>query len=231
MKATRNTGEEGCKHVLIENDDIDAGDDAIAIKSGRGMEGLREGRTTEDVLITNCILGDSNFAGIGIGSETSGGIRNIRIEHVKFTHVKTYAIYIKLGPSAQLLMNGLRRSPGRQSLLMTFAQVVAEGGQKPVAGWVLQRVIASGAGSTQLRQNARDLLYSLDLTDTQRTAFGDFGILDSTEVGKGVSVRLSSTQVKAARKQAKRDGKEEKVVRGYLTNVDCSRGLTLYILS
>jgi len=86
---------DSCKHVRIENSDIDAGDDAIAIKSGRGMEGLRAGRTTEDVLISNCILGDSNFAGIGIGSETSGGIRNIRIEHIKFTHVKTYAIYIK----------------------------------------------------------------------------------------------------------------------------------------
>jgi tetratricopeptide (TPR) repeat protein len=138
-------------------------------------------------------------------------------------------LHEELGPSAQLLMNGLRRSPGRQSLMMTFAQVVAEGGQKPVAGWMLQRVIASGAGNTQLRQDARDLLYALDLTETQRTAFGDFGILDSTEGEKGVSVRLSSTQIKAARKQARRDEKEEKVVRGFLTRVDCSKGLTLYI--
>jgi polygalacturonase len=86
---------DSCKHVRIEDCDIDAGDDAIAIKSGRGMEGLLAARPTEDVLISNCTLGDSNFAGIGIGSETSGGIRNVRIEHVKFTHVKTYAIYIK----------------------------------------------------------------------------------------------------------------------------------------
>jgi polygalacturonase len=86
---------DSCKHVRIEDSDIDTGDDPIAIKSGRGMEGLLAGRTTEDVLISNCTLGDSNFAGIGIGSETSGGIRNVRIEHVRFTHVKTYAIYIK----------------------------------------------------------------------------------------------------------------------------------------
>jgi polygalacturonase len=86
---------DSCKHVRIEGADIDAGDDAIAIKSGRGMEGLLAARPSEDILITNCVLGDSNFAGIGIGSETSGGIRNVRIEHVKFTHVKTYAIYIK----------------------------------------------------------------------------------------------------------------------------------------
>jgi polygalacturonase len=99
IRATGGNGDgidvDSCKHVRIEFCDIDTGDDAIAIKSGRGMEGYREARTTDDVLISNCILGDSNFAGIGIGSETSGGIRNVRIEHVKFTHVKTFAVYIK----------------------------------------------------------------------------------------------------------------------------------------
>jgi polygalacturonase len=99
VRATGGNGDgidvDSCKHVRIEDCDIDTGDDAIAIKSGRGMEGYRAARVTEDVLISHCILGDSNFAGIGIGSETSGGIRDVRIEHTKFTHAKTYAIYIK----------------------------------------------------------------------------------------------------------------------------------------
>jgi polygalacturonase len=86
---------DSCKHVRIEYSDIDTGDDAIAIKSGRGMEGVREARPSEDILISHCILGDSNFADIGIGSESSGGIRNVRIEHTQFKHAKTYAIYIK----------------------------------------------------------------------------------------------------------------------------------------
>jgi len=89
---------DSCKHVRIENCDIDTGDDCIAIKSGRGMEGYRIARPTEDVLISGCTLGDSIFACIGIGSETSGGIRNVRIERCKFTHAKTYAIYIKSRP-------------------------------------------------------------------------------------------------------------------------------------
>ena len=41
---------------------------------------------------------DSIFACIGIGSETSGGIRNVRIEHCKFTAAKTFALYIKSRP-------------------------------------------------------------------------------------------------------------------------------------
>jgi polygalacturonase len=86
---------DSCKHVRIESCDIDTGDDCIAIKSGRGMEGYRLARPTEDVLISHCTLGDSIFACIGIGSETSGGIRNVRIEHCKFTQAKTFAVYIK----------------------------------------------------------------------------------------------------------------------------------------
>jgi hypothetical protein len=86
---------DSCKNVRIESCDIDTGDDCIAIKSGRGREGYRLARPTEDVLISHCTLGDNNFACIGIGSETSGGIRNVRIEHCKFTHAKTFAVYIK----------------------------------------------------------------------------------------------------------------------------------------
>jgi polygalacturonase len=89
---------DSCRHVLIDGCDISTGDDCIAIKSGRGMEAYQLLRTTEDVLITNCTLAGSIFACIGIGSETSGGIRNVRIQHCKFTHAQTFAIYIKSRP-------------------------------------------------------------------------------------------------------------------------------------
>ena len=86
---------DSCRQVRIEQCDIATGDDCIAIKSGRGMEGYRLARPTEDVLISGCTLADSLFACIGIGSETSGGIRDVRIENCKFTHAKSFAIYIK----------------------------------------------------------------------------------------------------------------------------------------
>ncbi len=89
---------DSCKHVRIEGCDIATGDDCISIKSGRGMEGYTLLNTSEDILITNCTLADSIFACIGIGSETSGGIRGVRIEHCKFTHAQTHAIYIKSRP-------------------------------------------------------------------------------------------------------------------------------------
>jgi polygalacturonase len=89
---------DSCKHVRIEGCDIATGDDCISIKSGRGEEAYQLLRTSEDVLITNCTFADSIFACIGIGSETSGGIRNVRIEHCKFTRARTFAIYIKSRP-------------------------------------------------------------------------------------------------------------------------------------
>jgi polygalacturonase len=103
--AIRSTGGNGdgidvdsCRHVRIENCDISTGDDCIALKSGRGMEGYRIARPTEDVSISHCTLADNIFACIGIGSETSGGIRDVRIEDCKFTRARTYAIYIKSRP-------------------------------------------------------------------------------------------------------------------------------------
>ncbi|HEX8141312.1 MAG TPA: glycosyl hydrolase family 28 protein [Pyrinomonadaceae bacterium] len=89
---------DSCKHVRIDGCDIATGDDCISIKSGRGMEGYTLLKTSEDIHITNCTFADSIFACIGIGSETSGGIRNVRIEQCKFTHAKTFAIYIKSRP-------------------------------------------------------------------------------------------------------------------------------------
>lgn len=89
---------DSCKHVLIDHCDIATGDDCISLKSGRGMEGYTILKTTEDVQISNCTFADSIFACIGIGSETSGGIRNVRIEKCKFIQAKSHAIYIKSRP-------------------------------------------------------------------------------------------------------------------------------------
>jgi polygalacturonase len=89
---------DSCQHVVIDGCDISTGDDCISLKSGRGSEGYALHQATEDVQISNCTFADSNFACIGIGSETSGGIRDVHIEHCKFTGAKTFALYIKTRP-------------------------------------------------------------------------------------------------------------------------------------
>ena len=85
---------DSCKNVRIEHCDINTGDDSISLKSGRGMDGARIGRPAENVLISKLQAGDRRFACIGIGSETSGGIRNIRIETMQNDR-HAFGIYIK----------------------------------------------------------------------------------------------------------------------------------------
>jgi len=72
-----------CKNVLIEDCEFDTGDDCIAIKAGRDMDGLRVGKSTENIVIRNC-KGLRGHGGIVIGSETSGSIRNVYAENCQF---------------------------------------------------------------------------------------------------------------------------------------------------
>lgn len=89
---------DSCKHVVIDGCQFETRDDCISLKSGRGFQGNAIGIPCEDVLISNCTFNDAVWACIGIGSETSGGIRNVRVEHCKCLGARTYAIYIKSRP-------------------------------------------------------------------------------------------------------------------------------------
>src|SRR5690606_33647842 len=74
---------ESCKNVLVENSTFDVGDDAICIKSGRDQAGRDRGMPTENVIIRNNIVYHGH-GGFVIGSEMSGGARNIWVEDCSF---------------------------------------------------------------------------------------------------------------------------------------------------
>ncbi len=70
---------ESCRDVLIEDCVFDTGDDCIAIKSGRNNDGRRVGVPTENVIIRRCTMKEGH-GGVTIGSEISGGCRNVFVE-------------------------------------------------------------------------------------------------------------------------------------------------------
>jgi hypothetical protein len=70
---------ESCRDVLIEGCTFDTGDDCIALKSGRNEDGRRLSVPTENVIVRNCVMKDGH-GGVVIGSEVSGGARNIFAE-------------------------------------------------------------------------------------------------------------------------------------------------------
>jgi polygalacturonase len=74
---------ESCRNVLIGNSTFDAGDDGICVKSGRDEEGRRRGRPTENMIVRNDIVYRAH-GGFVVGSEMSGGARNIFVSDCSF---------------------------------------------------------------------------------------------------------------------------------------------------
>ncbi len=64
------------RKVLVDYADIGVNDDALCLKAGRDSDGLRVNRPSEDIILRNSIV-RSGAAGVTLGSETSGGFRNI----------------------------------------------------------------------------------------------------------------------------------------------------------
>ena len=71
---------ESCKDVLIKNCYFNTGDDCIAIKSGRNNDGRRVNVPSENIVIQGCTFKDGH-GGVTIGSEISGGARNVFAEN------------------------------------------------------------------------------------------------------------------------------------------------------
>jgi polygalacturonase len=71
---------ESSRDVLIEDCVFDTGDDCIAIKSGRDDDGRRVGVPSENIIIRNSTMKDGH-GGVVIGSEISGGCRNVFVEN------------------------------------------------------------------------------------------------------------------------------------------------------
>ena len=73
---------ESCKNVLIENCTFDTGDDCIAIKSGRNQDGRKWNIPSENIIVRGCFM-KNGHGGVVIGSEISGGYRNLFVENCR----------------------------------------------------------------------------------------------------------------------------------------------------
>lgn len=75
---------ESCKDVLIKDCYFNTGDDCIAIKSGRNADGRRIGVSSENIIIQGCTMVNGH-GGVVMGSEISGGVRNVFAEDCKMS--------------------------------------------------------------------------------------------------------------------------------------------------
>jgi len=133
---------ESCKNALIVDSKFDAGDDGICLKSGKDADGRRRGRPCENVVVDGCTV----FAGHGgfvVGSEMSGGVRNIMVRNCQFlgtdVGLRFKSTRGRGGIVENIYVDGLSMMDIK-TYALTFnmyyggksvAEVLAEGGQQP----------------------------------------------------------------------------------------------------
>ncbi|HZG85982.1 MAG TPA: glycoside hydrolase family 28 protein [Paenibacillus sp.] len=74
---------DSCRQVVVEDSAFDVGDDAICLKSGKDEAGRRLGLPSEHIAIRNCTVYHGH-GGIVVGSEMSGGVRDVRVSDCTF---------------------------------------------------------------------------------------------------------------------------------------------------
>ena len=123
--------------------------------------------------------------------------------------------------SQKVLIEALRRYPGRNSSWIMLANVAAQGGDAASARWLLHRVLAAGAPDAVTRRTATLLLEGVAPGES-RAMFAPAGA--STQEA---AIRISGA---SRRNTSPRDIKPAgEKLRGVLTHVDCRNGLTLTV--
>ncbi len=74
---------ESTRNVLIEYSTLACGDDCFTMKAGRGLDGLRVNKPTENVVVRYCLAREGH-GGITVGSETAAVIRNLYVHDCVF---------------------------------------------------------------------------------------------------------------------------------------------------
>lgn len=74
---------ESCSNAILEDCVFDTGDDGITIKSGRDEDGRKRGMPTQNIIVKNCTVYHAH-GGFVVGSEMSGGAKNIYIDGCSF---------------------------------------------------------------------------------------------------------------------------------------------------
>jgi polygalacturonase len=92
---------ESCDHVVVRNSSIKARDDAMAIKSGRDADGRRINVPTSNLVIVHTSMASSNWGMITLGSELTGGIKNVYAHDIKIDAGDRVKYILELKGSSQ----------------------------------------------------------------------------------------------------------------------------------
>jgi polygalacturonase len=131
---------ECCKDVLIEGCYFNTGDDCIAIKSGRNNDARRIDVPSENIIVRNSVM-KAGHAGVAVGSEITGGARNVFVEKcimddpnlAQVIRLKTNSV--RGGYIENVFVRNLTVGQTKGAVLLVdfFYQDIEKGTYKPVA--------------------------------------------------------------------------------------------------
>ncbi len=136
---------EASSHVHITGCRFNTNDDCVAVKSGRDEDGLRVGVPSENIVVQDCDF-SGRWGGITVGSEMSGGVRNVFAEDCRINppdfpghYPVKYPLYVKASKKRGSRIEGVyvRRFTGRaverEVAFVTMNYNNGEGGTRPVS--------------------------------------------------------------------------------------------------
>lgn len=189
---------ESCRNVLIENCFFDTGDDCIAIKSGRNADGRRIGVASENIVIRGCQM-RAGHGGIVIGSEISGGARNIFAENCHMSspdlerglRIKTNSV--RGGLIERLRFRNILIGRVKDALVINFYYEEGDAGSHDptVRDIVIENLLCDSADRVfQVRGFSRKPIESLGLINVHVLNAERVGIVEHVEELKleGVSI-------------------------------------------
>jgi polygalacturonase len=189
---------ESCNGVVIKNCIFSTGDDCIAIKSGRNGDGRRINTPSENILISNCKMRHGH-GGVVIGSEISGGVRNVFVEHCEMSspelergiRIKTNSV--RGGLIENLFVRDLMIGEVKTAIVIDFDYEEGDAGQftPTVRNIDIRNLICQTASQVfQVRGYQRSPIQNLHLTNCHFHNAEKIGLLEQLDNFSATNVTI-----------------------------------------
>lgn len=177
---------ESCSNVLIEKCYFDTGDDCIAIKSGRNADGRRINTPCENIVISDCDM-RAGHGGVVIGSEISGGVRNVFAENCRMSspdleraiRIKTNSV--RGGVIEHLRYRDITVGEVQDAIVINYYYEEGDAGDfDPIVRDIVieDLSIRNAQRVFQVRGFERDPIRDLQLRNVDVAAAGEIGIVE-----------------------------------------------------
>ena len=197
---------ESCRNVVIEGCFFDTGDDCIAIKSGRNHDGRRINRPSENIVIRNCKM-RSGHGGVVIGSEMSGGVRNVFVEDCEMSspdldrglRIKTNSV--RGGVVEHFYARNIVIGEVHTAIVIDFQYEEGDAGEHtPVVRDLDFRGIecAKAQQVFQVRGYARSPIANFQLRDSHFRDVKEIGVLEHVDAMHASNVTIKGVEFKVA---------------------------------